>query len=163
MKKNKGFFGGVLEFGGNMIGKAMDAALSITDKISRKILFGDKITDAVEKPFNMAKDAGKITAGKIGELSEKLEQEAAKYEKVSGMGNKDIASKGFNDPLTNDIGNSKTGIHYLPDNPASNIAKGKANAPLTNDIGNLINSKTAGSSALAGPAGNLAQDIDLNK
>lgn len=37
MKKNKGFFGGVLEFGGNMIGKAMDAALSITDKISRKI------------------------------------------------------------------------------------------------------------------------------
>lgn len=146
MKKNKGLFGGVLEFGGNMIsaqfklmGKAVDTALSITDKISRG-LFGDKITDAVEKPFDMAKDAGKITAGRIGELPEKLEQEAAKYEKVS-----------------------KTGLHYLPDNPASNIAKGKANAPLTNDIGNLINSKTAGSSALAGPAGNLAQDIGLNK
>ena len=132
MKKNKGFFGGVLEFGGNVIGKAMDAALSITDKISRGLL-GDKITDAVEKPFNMAKDAGRITAGKIGELSEKLEQEAAKYEKAT-----------------------KTDMHYLPDNPASNIAKGKANTPLTNDIGNLINSKTAGSSALAGPAGNLA-------
>lgn len=146
MKKNKGLFGGLLEFGGNMIsaqfklmGKAVDTALSITDKISRG-LFGDKITDAVEKPFDMAKDAGKITAGRIGELPEKLEQEAAKYEKVS-----------------------KTGLHYLPDNPASNIAKGKANASLTNDIGNLINSKTAGSSALAGPAGNLAQDIDLNK
>lgn len=140
MKKNKGFFGGILEFGGNMMGKAMDAALSITDKISRKILFGDKITDAVETPLKAVENAGKITAGKIGELSEKLEREAAKYEKVS-----------------------KTGLHYLPDNPASNIAKGKANAPLTNDIGNLINSKTAGSSALAGPAGNLAQDIDLNK
>ena len=137
MKKNKGLFGGVLELGGKVIsapfklmGKAVDTALSITDKISRG-LFGDKITDAVEKPFDMAKDAGKITAGRIGELPEKLEQEA--------------------------------GLHYLPDNPASNIAKGKANAPLTNDIGNLINSKTAGSSALAGPAGNLAQDIDLNK
>ena len=146
MKKNKGLFGGVLELGGKVIsapfklmGKAVDTALSITDKISRG-LFGDKITDAVEKPFDMAKDAGKITAGRIGELPEKLEQEAAKYEKES-----------------------KTGLHYLPDNPASNIAKGKANAPLTNDIGNLINSKTAGSSALAGPAGNLARDIDLNK
>ena len=125
--------------------------------------FGDKITDAVETPLKAVENAGKITAGRIGELPEKLEQEAAKYEKISGMGNKDIASKGFNDLLTNDIGNSKTGIHYLPDNPASNIAKGKANASLTNDIGNLINSKTAGSSALAGPAGNLAQDIDLNK
>lgn len=162
MKKNKGLFGGILEFGGNVIGKVMDTTLSITDKISRK-LFGDRITDAVETPLKAVENAGKITAGRIGELSEKLEQEAAKYEKISGMGNKDIASKGFNDPLTNDIGNSKTGIHYLPDNPASNIAKGKANAPLTNDIGNLINSKTAGSSALAGPAGNLAQDIDLNK
>lgn len=142
MKKNKGLFGGVLEFGGNMIsaqfkfmGKAVDTALSITDKISRG-LFGDKITDAVEKPFDMAKDAGKITAGRIGELPEKLEQEAAKYEKVS-----------------------KTGLHYLPDDP---VSKG-LNGPLTNDVGNLINSKTAGSSALAGPAGNLAQDIDLNK
>ena len=55
MKKNKGLFGGVLEFGGSMIsaqfklmGKAVDTALSITDKISRG-LFGDKITDAVEK------------------------------------------------------------------------------------------------------------------
>lgn len=139
MKKNKGLFGGVLEFGGNVIGKVMDAALSITDKISRK-LFGDRITDAVETPLKAVENAGKITAGRIGELPEKLEQEAAKYEKVS-----------------------KTGLHYLPDNPASNIAKGKANAPLTNDIGNLINSKTAGSSALAGPAGNLAQDIGLNK
>lgn len=162
MKKNKGLFGGLLEFGGNMMGKVMDVTLSITDKISRK-LFGDRITDAVETPLKAVENAGKITAGRIGELSEKLEQEAAKYEKISDMGNKDIASKGFNDPLTNDIGNSKTGIHYLPDNPASNIAKGKANAPLTNDIENLINSKTAGSSALAGPAGNLAQDIDLNK
>lgn len=146
MKKNKGLFGGVLELGGKVMlepfklaGKVMNTGLSIADKISRGLL-GDKITDAVEKPFNMAKDAGKITAGRIQELPEKLEQEAAKYEKVS-----------------------KTGLHYLPDNPASNIAKGKANVPLTNDIGNLINSKTAGSSALAGPAGNLAQDIDLNK
>ena len=146
MKKNKGFFGGVLELGGKVMlepiklaGKVMNTELSIADKISRGLL-GDKITDAVERPFNMAKDAGKITAGRIGELPEKLEQEAAKYEKVS-----------------------ETGLHYLPDNPASNIAKGKANAPLTNDIGNLINSKTAGSSALAVPAGNLAQDIDLNK
>lgn len=139
MKKNKGLFGGVLEFGGNMIGKVMDVTLSVTDKISRGLL-GDKITDAVETPLKAVENAGKITAGRIGELPEKLEQEAAKYEKVS-----------------------KTGLHYLPDNPASNIAKGKANAPLTNDIGNLINSKTAGSSALAGPAGNLAQDIDLNK
>lgn len=139
MKKNKGLFGGVLEFGGNMIGKVMDVTLSATDKISRG-LFGDKITDAVETPLKAVENAGKITAGRIGELPEKLEQEAAKYEKVS-----------------------ETGLHYLPDNPASNIAKGKANAPLTNDIGNLINSKTAGSSALAGPAGNLAQDIDLNK
>ena len=139
MKKNKGLFGGVLEFGGNMIGKVMDVTLSVTDKISRGLL-GDKITDAVETPLKAVENAGKITAGRIGELPEKLEQEAAKYEKVS-----------------------KTGLHYLPDNPASNIAKGKANALLTNDIGNLINSKTAGSSALAGPAGNLAQDIDLNK
>lgn len=139
MKKNKGLFGGVLEFGGNVIGKVMDTTLSITDKISRK-LFGDRITDAVETPLKAVENAGKITAGRIQELPEKLEQEAAKYEKVS-----------------------KTGLRYLPDNPASNIAKGKANAPLTNDIGNLINSKTAGSSALAGPAGNLAQDIDLNK
>lgn len=139
MKKNKGLFGGVLEFGGNVIGKVMDTTLSVTDKISRGLL-GDKITDAVETPLKAVENAGKITAGRIGELPEKLEQEAAKYEKVS-----------------------KTGLHYLPDNPASNIAKGKANAPLTNDIENLINSKTAGSSALAGPAGNLAQDIDLNK
>lgn len=122
-----------------MIGKVMDVTLSVTDKISRGLL-GDKITDAVETPLKAVENAGKITAGRIGELPEKLEQEAAKYEKVS-----------------------KTGLHYLPDNPASNIAKGKANAQLTNDIGNLINSKTAGSSALAGPAGNLAQDIDLNK
>lgn len=148
MKKNKGFFGGILEFGGNMMGKAMDAALSITDKISRKILFGDKITDAVETPLKAVENAGKITAGKIGELSEKLEQEAAKYEKVSDKGNKDIASKGM--PIKG---------NYLPDDP---VSKG-LNGPLTNDIGNLINSKTAGSSALAGPAGNLAQDIDLNK
>lgn len=139
MKKNKGLFGGVLEFGGNMIGKVMDVTLSVTDKISRGLL-GDKITDAVETPLKAVENAGKITAGRIGELPEKLEQEAAKYEKVS-----------------------ETGLHYLPDNPASNIAKGKANAPLTNDIENLINSKTAGSSALAGPAGNLAQDFDLNK
>lgn len=148
MKKNKGFFGGILEFGGNMMGKAVDAALSITDKISRKILFGDKITDAVETPLKAVENAGKITAGKIGELSEKLEQEAAKYEKVSDKGNKDIASKGMHIK-----GN------YLPDDP---VSKG-LNGPLTNDIGNLINSKTAGSSALAGPAGNLAQDIGLNK
>lgn len=148
MKKNKGFFGGILEFGGNMMGKAMDAALSITDKISRKILFGDKITDAVETPLKAVENAGKITAGKIGELSEKLEQEAAKYEKVSDKGNKDIASKGM--PIKG---------NYLPDDP---VSKG-LNGPLTNDIGNLINSKTAGSSALAGPAGNLAQDIGLNK
>lgn len=148
MKKNKGFFGGILEFGGNMIGKAMNAALSITDKISRKILFGDKITDAVEMPLKAVENAGKITAGKIGELSEKLEQEAAKYEKVSDKGNKDIASKGM--PIKG---------NYLPDDP---VSKG-LNGPLTNDIENLINSKTAGSSALAGPAGNLAQDIDLNK
>lgn len=106
MKKNKGLFGGLLEFGGNMMGKVMDVTLSITDKISRK-LFGDKITDAVETPLKAVENAGKITAGRIGELSEKLEQEAAKYEKISDMGNKDIASKGFNDPLTNDIGNSK--------------------------------------------------------
>lgn len=146
MKKNKGLFGGVLELGGKVMlepiklaGKVMNTGLSIADKISRGLL-GDKITDAVEKPFDMAKDAGKITAGRIQELPEKLEQEAAKYEKAANGG-----------------------MHYLPDNPASNIAKGKANAPLTNDIGNLINSKTAGSSALAGPAGNLAQDIDLNK
>ena len=139
MKKNKGLFGGVLEFGGNMIGKVMDVTLSVTDKISRGLL-GDKITDAVETPLKAVENAGKITAGRIGELPEKLEQEAAKYEKVS-----------------------ETGLHYLPDNPASNIAKGKANAPLTNDIENLINRKTAGSSALAGPAGNLAQDFDLNK
>lgn len=147
MKKNKGFFGGILEFGGNMMGKAMDAALSITDKISRK-LFGDRITDAVETPLKAVENAGKITAGRIGELSEKLEQEAAKYEKISDMGNKDIASKGMHIK-----GN------YLPDDP---VSKG-LNSLLTNDIENLINSKTAGSSALAGPAGNLAQDIDLNK
>lgn len=154
MKKNKGLFGGVLELGGKvmlepikLVGKVMNAGLSIADKISRGLL-GDKITDAVEKPFNMAKDAGKITAGRIQELPEKLEQEAAKYEKVSDKGNKDIASKGM--PIKG---------NYLPDDPAS---KG-LNGPLTNDIGNLINSKTAGSSALAGPAGNLAQDIDLNK
>lgn len=154
MKKNKGLFGGVLELGGKvmlgpikLVGKGVDTALSITDKISRG-LFGDKITDAVEKPFDMAKDAGKITAGRIQELPEKLEQEAAKYEKVSDKGNKDIASKGM--PIKGD---------YLPDDP---VSKG-FNGPLTNDIGNLINSKTAGSSALAGPAGNLAQDIDLNK
>lgn len=140
MKKNKGLFGGLLEFGGNMMGKVMDVTLSITDKISRK-LFGDRITDAVETPLKAVENAGKITAGRIGELPEKLEQEAAKYEKAAKVGMPE----------------------YLPDNPASNIAKGKANAPLTNDIGNLINSKTAGSSALAGPAGNLAQDIDLNK
>ena len=146
MKKNKGLFGGVLELEGKvmlgpikLVGKGVDTALSITDKISRG-LFGDKITDAVETPLKAVENAGKITAGRIGELPEKLEQEAAKYEKVS-----------------------ETGLHYLPDNPASNIAKGKANAPLTNDIENLINSKTAGSSALAGPAGNLAQDFDLNK
>lgn len=138
MKKNKGLFGGVLELGGKamlepikLVGKIVNTGLSIADKISRGLL-GDKITDTVEKPFNMAKDAGRITAGRIQELPEKLEQEAAKYEKVSDKGNKDIASKGLN-------------------------------GPLTNDIGNLINSKTAGSSALAGPAGNLAQDIDLNK
>ena len=130
-----------------LVGKGVDTALSITDKISRG-LFGDKITDAVEKPFDMAKDAGKITAGRIQELPEKLEQEAAKYEKVSDKGNKDIASKGM--PIKGD---------YLPDDP---VSKG-LNGPLTNDIGNLINSKTAGSSALAGPAGNLAQDFDLNK
>lgn len=154
MKKNKGLFGGVLELGGKVIlepiklvGKVMNTGLSIADKISRGLL-GDKITDAVEKPFNMAKDAGKITAGRIQELPEKLEQEAAKYEKVSDKGNKDIASKGM--PIKG---------NYLPDDP---VSKG-LNGPLTNDIGNLINSKTAGSSALAGPAGNLAQDIDLNK
>lgn len=154
MKKNKGLFGGVLELGGKvmlepikLMGKVMNTGLSIADKISRGLL-GDKITDAVEKPFNMAKDAGKITAGRIQELPEKLEQEAAKYEKVSDKGNKDIASKGM--PIKG---------NYLPDDP---VSKG-LNGPLTNDIGNLINSKTAGSSALAGPAGNLAQDIDLNK
>lgn len=154
MKKNKGLFGGVLELGGKvmlepikLVGKVMNTGLSIADKISRGLL-GDKITDAVEKPFNMAKDAGKITAGRIQELPEKLEQEAAKYEKVSDKGNKDIASKGM--PIKG---------NYLPDDP---VSKG-LNGPLTNDIGNLINSKTAGSSALAGPAGNLAQDIDLNK
>lgn len=147
MKKNKGLLGGVLEFGGNVIGKVMDTTLSITDKISRK-LFGDRITDAVETPLKAVENAGKITAGRIGELSEKLEQEAAKYEKVSDKGNKDIASKGM--PIKG---------NYLPDDP---VSKG-LNGPLTNDIGNLINSKTAGSSALAGPAGNLAQDIDLNK
>lgn len=154
MKKNKGLFGGVLELGGKvmlepikLVGKVMNTGLSIADKISRGLL-GDKITDAVEKPFNMAKDAGKITAGRIQELPEKLEQEAAKYEKVSDKGNKDIASKGM--PIKG---------NYLPDDP---VSKG-LNSPLTNDIGNLINSKTAGSSALAGPAGNLAQDIDLNK
>ena len=139
MKKNKGLFGGVLEFGGNMIGKVMDAALSITDKISRK-LFGDRITDAVETPLKAVENAGKITAGRIQELPEKLEQEAAKYEKVSDKGNKDIASKGM--PIKG---------NYLPDD---SVSKG-LNSPLTNDIGNLINSKTAGSSALAGPAGNL--------
>lgn len=154
MKKNKGLFGGVLELGGKvmlepikLVGKVMNTGLSVTDKISRGLL-GDKITDAVEKPFDMAKDVGKITAGRIGELPEKLEQEAAKYEKVSDKGNKDIASKGM--PIKG---------NYLPDDP---VSKG-LNGPLTNDIGNLINSKTAGSSALAGPAGNLAQDIDLNK
>ena len=154
MKKNKGLFGGVLELGGKvmlepikLVGKVMNTGLSIADKISRGLL-GDKITDAVEKPFNMAKDAGKITAGRIQELPEKLEQEAAKYEKVSDKGNKDIASKGM--PIKG---------NYLPDDP---VSKG-LNGPLTNDIGNLINSKIAGSSALAGPAGNLAQDIDLNK
>lgn len=154
MKKNKGLFGGVLELGGKvmlepikLVGKVMNTGLSIADKISRGLL-GDKITDAVEKPFNMAKDAGKITAGRIQELPEKLEQEAAKYEKVSDKGNKDIASKGM--PIKG---------NYLPDDP---VSKG-LNGPLTNDIGNLINSKTAGSSALAGPAGNLAQEIDLNK
>ena len=154
MKKNKGLFGGVLELGGKvmlepikLVGKVMNAGLSIADKISRGLL-GDKITDAVEKPFNMAKDAGKITAGRIQELPEKLEQEAAKYEKVSDKGNKDIASKGM--PIKG---------NYLPDDPVSKGLDG----PLTNDIENLINSKTAGSSALAGPAGNLAQDIDLNK
>lgn len=154
MKKNKGLFGGVLELGGKvmlepikLVGKVMNTGLSIADKISRGLL-GDKITDAVEKPFNMAKDAGKITAGRIQELPEKLEQEAAKYEKVSDKGNKDIASKGM--PIKG---------NYLPDDP---VSKG-LNGPLTNDIGNLINSKTAGSSALARPAGNLAQDIDLNK
>lgn len=154
MKKNKGLFGGVLELGGKvmlepikLVGKVMNTGLSIADKISRGLL-GDKITDAVEKPFNMAKDAGKITAGRIQELPEKLEQEAAKYEKVSDKGNKDIASKGM--PIKG---------NYLPDDP---VSKG-LNGPLTNDIGNLINSKTAGSSALAGPAGNLAQDINLNK
>lgn len=154
MKKNKGLFGGVLELGGKvmlepikLVGKVMNTGLSIADKISRGLL-GDKITDAVEKPFNMAKDAGKITAGRIQELPEKLEQEAAKYEKVSDKGNKDIASKGM--PIKG---------NYLPDDP---VSKG-LNGPLTNNIGNLINSKTAGSSALAGPAGNLAQDIDLNK
>ena len=154
MKKNKGLFGGVLELGGKvmlepikLVGKVMNTGLSIADKISRGLL-GDKITDAVEKPFNMAKDAGKITAGRIQELPEKLEQEAAEYEKVSDKGNKDIASKGM--PIKG---------NYLPDDP---VSKG-LNGPLTNDIGNLINSKTAGSSALAGPAGNLAQDIDLNK
>lgn len=130
-----------------LVGKVMNTGLSIADKISRGLL-GDKITDAVEKPFNMAKDAGKITAGRIQELPEKLEQEAAKYEKVSDKGNKDIASKGM--PIKG---------NYLPDDP---VSKG-LNGPLTNDIENLINSKTAGSSALAGPAGNLAQDIDLNK
>lgn len=154
MKKNKGLFGGVLELGGKvmlepikLVGKVMNTGLSVADKISRGLL-GDKITDAVEKPFDMAKDVGKITAGRIGELPEKLEQEAAKYEKVSDKGNKDIASKGM--PIKG---------NYLPDDP---VSKG-LNGPLTNDIGNLINSKTAGSSALAGPAGNLAQDIDLNK
>lgn len=154
MKKNKGLFGGVLELGGKvmlepikLVGKVMNTGLSIADKISRGLL-GDKITDAVEKPFNMAKDAGKITAGRIQELPEKLEQEAAKYEKVSDKGNKDIASKGM--PIKG---------NYLLDDP---VSKG-LNGPLTNDIENLINSKTAGSSALAGPAGNLAQDIDLNK
>lgn len=154
MKKNKGLFGGVLELGGKvmlepikLVGKVMNTGLSIADKISRGLL-GDKITDAVEKPFNMAKDAGKITAGRIQELPEKLEQEAAKYEKVSDKGNKDFASKGM--PIKG---------NYLPDDP---VSKG-LNGPLTNDIGNLINSKTAGSSALTGPAGNLAQDIDLNK
>lgn len=119
-----------------LVGKVMNTGLSIADKISRG-LFGDKITDAVEKPFDMAKDAGKITAGRIQELPEKLEQEAAKYEKAANGG-----------------------MHYLPDNP---ISKGNGNRPLTNDIGSLIDSKTAGSSALARPAGNLAQDIDLNK
>lgn len=147
MKKNKGLFGGVLEFGGNMIGRVMDVTLSVTDKISRSLL-GDKITDAVETPLKAVENAGKITAGRIQELPEKLEQEAAKYEKVSDKGNKDIASKGM--PIKG---------NYLPDDP---VSKG-LNSPLTNDIGNLINSKTAGSSALAGPAGNLAQDIDLNK
>ena len=34
MKKNKGLFGGVLEFGGNVIGKVMDAALSISPQKS---------------------------------------------------------------------------------------------------------------------------------
>ena len=130
-----------------LVGKIVNTGLSIADKISRGLL-GDKITDTVEKPFNMAKDAGRITAGRIQELPEKLEQEAAKYEKVSDKGNKDIASKGM--PIKG---------NYLPDDP---VSKG-LNGPLTNDIGNLINSKTAGSSALAGPAGNLAQDIDLNK
>lgn len=111
-------------------------------------MLGDKITDAVETPLKAVENAGKITAGRIGELPEKLEQEAAKYEKISDMENKDIASKGM--PIKG---------NYLPDDP---VSKG-LNGPLTNDIGNLINSKTAGSSALAGPAGNLAQDIGLNK
>lgn len=77
MKKNKGLFGGVLEFGGNMIGKVMDVTLSVTDKISRGLL-GDKITDAVETPLKAVENAGKITAGRIGELPEKLETGSCK-------------------------------------------------------------------------------------
>ena len=56
MKKNKGLFGGVLEVGGNMIGKVMDVTLSVADKISRGLL-GDKITDAVETPLKAVEKA----------------------------------------------------------------------------------------------------------
>ena len=63
MKKNKGLFGGLLEFGGNMMGKVMDVTLSITDKISRK-LFGDRITDAVETPLK----AGQLLLTKVRSL-----------------------------------------------------------------------------------------------
>lgn len=171
-----------------LVGGALKLGGKAVDKVGRGIL-GDGIMDKAEAPFKLLGTVGKTIGNKLKTIPITMQLSALKSElmvmaiefinslkSTLDKNNKSVAEaketaakKGYSTEQTMAKIDEKTKDtkifkeNDLPDNPASNIAKGKANAPLTNDIGNLINSKTAGSSALAGPAGNLAQDIDLNK
>lgn len=172
------FVGGALKLGGKAV-----------DKVGRGIL-GDGIMDKAEAPFKLLGTVGKTIGNKLKTIPITMQLSALKsdlmvmaIEFINSLkstldkNNKSVAEaketaakKGYSTEQTMAKIDEKTKDtkifkempikgDYLPDDP---VSKG-LNGPLTNDIGNLINSKTAGSSALAGPAGNLAQDIDLNK